>query len=42
LLRSLLPGQKIVTGWYASSKPAATGSSKAALAQNRRVEIYVK
>ena len=42
LLRSLLPGQKIVTGWYASSKPVATGTSKAALAQNRRVEIYVK
>jgi outer membrane protein OmpA-like peptidoglycan-associated protein len=42
LLRSLLPGQKIATGWYASSKPVATGNSKAALAQNRRVEIYVK
>jgi len=42
LLRSLLPGQKIVTGWYASSKPVATGNSKAALAKNRRVEIYIK
>jgi outer membrane protein OmpA-like peptidoglycan-associated protein len=42
LLRALLPGQKIVTGWYASSKPVATGTSKAALAQNRRVEIYIK
>jgi outer membrane protein OmpA-like peptidoglycan-associated protein len=42
LLRSLLPGQKIVTGWYASSKPVATGTSKAALAKNRRVEIYIK
>jgi len=42
LLRSLLPGQKIATGWYASSKPAATGISKAALAKNRRVEIYIK
>jgi uncharacterized repeat protein (TIGR02543 family) len=42
LLRSLLPGQKIVTGWYGSSKPAATGTSKAALAKNRRVEIYIK
>jgi uncharacterized repeat protein (TIGR02543 family) len=42
LLRSLLPGQKIATGWYASSKPAATGNSKAALAKNRRVEIYIK
>ena len=42
LLRSLLPGQKIFTGWYASSKPVATGTSKSALAKNRRVEIYVK
>jgi uncharacterized repeat protein (TIGR02543 family) len=42
LLRSLLPGQKIATGWYASSKPAANGNSKAALAKNRRVEIYIK
>jgi uncharacterized repeat protein (TIGR02543 family) len=42
LLRSLLPGQKISTGWYASSKPVATGNSKAALAKNRRVEIYIK
>ncbi|CAN1501909.1 Fibronectin type III [Candidatus Nanopelagicaceae bacterium] len=42
LLRSLLPGQKIATGWYASSKPVATGTSKAALAKNRRVEIYIK
>ena len=42
LLRSLLPGQKVATGWYASSKPVATGKSKAALAKNRRVEIYIK
>ena len=42
LLRSLLPGQKIAIGWYGSSKPAATGASKAALAKNRRVEIYTK
>jgi uncharacterized repeat protein (TIGR02543 family) len=42
LLRSLLPGQKIATGWYASSRPAATGNSQAALAKNRRVEIYIK
>jgi uncharacterized repeat protein (TIGR02543 family) len=42
LLRSLLPGQKVATGWYASSKPVATGTSKAALAKNRRVEIYIK
>ena len=42
LLHSFLPGQKIATGWYASSKPIATGNSMAALAKNRRVEIYVK
>ena len=42
LLRSLLPGQKVATGWYASSKPVATGNSKEALAKNRRVEIYIK
>ena len=42
LLRSLLPGQKIAIGWYGSSKPAVTGTSKAALAKNRRVEIYTK
>ena len=39
-LRPLLPGKKIVIGWYASRKPLATGSSKADLAKNRRVEIY--
>ena len=32
----------IATGWYASSKPVASGNSKAALAKNRRVEIYIK
>jgi outer membrane protein OmpA-like peptidoglycan-associated protein len=42
LLRSLLPGQKIAIGWYGSSKPAVAGTSKAALAKNRRVEIYTK
>jgi outer membrane protein OmpA-like peptidoglycan-associated protein len=42
LLRSLLPGQKIAIGWYGSSKPAVNGTSKAALAKNRRVEIYTK
>jgi chemotaxis protein MotB len=39
-LRPLLPGKKIVIGWYASKKPLATGNSKADLAKNRRVEIY--
>jgi uncharacterized repeat protein (TIGR02543 family) len=42
VIRSLIPGQKIVTGWYASSKPVAAGTSKADLAKNRRVEIYIK
>jgi outer membrane protein OmpA-like peptidoglycan-associated protein len=41
LIRSLLPDQKIKTGWYAASKPISTGSSKADLAKNRRVEIYI-
>ena len=41
-LRPLLRGKKLVIGWYASRKPAATGTSKADLAKNRRVEIYVK
>jgi outer membrane protein OmpA-like peptidoglycan-associated protein len=42
VIRSLIPGQKVVTGWYASSKPVAAGTSKADLAKNRRVEIYIK
>jgi DNA-binding beta-propeller fold protein YncE len=33
---------EITLGWYADAKPADTGSSKAALAKNRRVEIYIK
>ena len=41
-LRPLLRGKKLVIGWYASRKPIATGTSKADLAKNRRVEIYVK
>ena len=41
-LRPLLRGKKLAIGWYASSKPIATGTSKADLAKNRRVEIYVK
>ena len=41
-IRPLLRGKKVLTGWYAASKPIATGSSKADLAKNRRVEIYTK
>jgi outer membrane protein OmpA-like peptidoglycan-associated protein len=41
-LRPLLRSKKLVIGWYASRKPIATGTSKADLAKNRRVEIYVK
>jgi chemotaxis protein MotB len=41
-LRPLIPGKKIFTGWYASSKPAASGQSAADLAKNRRVEVYVR
>jgi outer membrane protein OmpA-like peptidoglycan-associated protein len=41
-LRPLVRVKKISVGWYASKKPAAGGNSAAALAQNRRVEIYTK
>jgi outer membrane protein OmpA-like peptidoglycan-associated protein len=41
-LRPLLTVKKISIGWYASKKPVATGNSAAALAQNRRVEIYTR
>jgi outer membrane protein OmpA-like peptidoglycan-associated protein len=41
-LRPLLTVKKISIGWYASKKPVAGGTSAAALAQNRRVEIYIK
>jgi uncharacterized repeat protein (TIGR02543 family) len=42
LIQTFLPNQKIKTGWYAASKPISSGSSKADLAMNRRVEIYIK
>jgi uncharacterized repeat protein (TIGR02543 family) len=41
-LRPLLKVKKISIGFYSSNKPAKAGSSAAALAQNRRVEIYTK
>lgn len=41
-LRDALSGKKVMTGWYAATKPISTGSSKADLAKNRRVEIYIK
>ncbi|CAN2194237.1 Listeria/Bacterioides repeat [Candidatus Nanopelagicaceae bacterium] len=41
VIQSFLPDQKIKTGWYAASKPVSSGSSKADLAKNRRVEIYI-
>lgn len=41
-LRPLLTSKKISIGWYASKKPVAGGTSAAALALNRRVEIYTK
>jgi len=41
-LKSLIPNQKIVAGWFASTKPVAKGKSTTDLAKNRRVEIYVK
>jgi outer membrane protein OmpA-like peptidoglycan-associated protein len=42
LLRDALSGKKVMTGWYAATKPISTGTSKADLAKNRRVEIYIK
>jgi outer membrane protein OmpA-like peptidoglycan-associated protein len=42
LLKSSMIGKKIVTGWYAATKPLGAGKSKEALAKNRRVEIYIK
>ena len=41
-LRPLLGSKKISISWYSSSKPASAGNSAAALALNRRVEIYTK
>ena len=41
-LRSLIPNQKIVTGWFAATQPVAKGKSTTDLAKNRRVEIYIK
>ena len=33
---------EITFGWYADSRPVDSGTTKAALAKNRRVEIYIK
>jgi outer membrane protein OmpA-like peptidoglycan-associated protein len=41
-LRPLLSGKKMTIKWFASSKPVTSGSSRAALAKNRRVEIWAK
>ena len=41
-IRPLLKGKTIRIRWYAATKPVATGKSKGAYAQNRRVEIWVK
>jgi outer membrane protein OmpA-like peptidoglycan-associated protein len=41
-LRPLVNTKKISVGWFASRKPVNTGNSAAALAQNRRVEIYTR
>lgn len=42
ILRTVVRGKSLNIGWYASTKPVSTGSSKTDLAKNRRVEIYVK
>jgi outer membrane protein OmpA-like peptidoglycan-associated protein len=41
-LRPLLGGKKLTIKWFASSKPVAVGNSRAALAKNRRVEIWTQ
>ena len=41
-LRPLLRGKELVVRWYASTRPKATGNTKADLATNRRVEIFTK
>ena len=40
--KTLMPNQKIVTGWFAATKPVTKGKSTTDLAKNRRVEIYIK
>jgi len=40
-LKSLVPGLNVTIGAFASTKPAATGTSAAALASNRRAEVGV-
>ena len=42
VLRPLLKGKTLRIGWYAATKPAVVGSTKAAYAANRRVEIWIK
>ena len=41
-LRPLLSEKKLIINWYAASKPIAVGTSRSALAKNRRVEIWTK
>jgi outer membrane protein OmpA-like peptidoglycan-associated protein len=38
----MLKEKKIRLGWFAATRPAVKGNSKAAYAANRRVEIWVK
>jgi len=40
-LQPLLPTQNLLVGWYAATRPAASGNSSASDALNRRVEIWV-
>jgi flagellar motor protein MotB len=41
-MKPLLPGKKVVIGWFAATKPLVPGTSSSANAKNRRVEIWVK
>jgi integrase len=38
-IRPLLRGKKLVMGWYASSKPIATETSKAGLQEGQRMHV---
>jgi outer membrane protein OmpA-like peptidoglycan-associated protein len=40
-IRPLLTKKKISIGWFADSRPAVKGKSLAAVAKNRRVEIWL-
>ena len=42
IVAALVKNKNLQVGWYGANKPLSAGSSSAANAQNRRVEIWVK